>query len=59
MKHLSLGSDMNRETESALIGKWRIEMELWDTVYLDLLSALISGSIARAVVNSFLGSLVA
>ena len=27
---------MNRETESALIGKWRIEMELWDTDYLDI-----------------------
>ena len=28
---------MNRETESALIGKWRIiEMELWDTDYLDM-----------------------
>ena len=32
-----LGSDMNRKTESALIGKWRIiEMELWDTDYLDM-----------------------
>ena len=29
---------MSRNTKSALIGKWRIvEMELWDTDYLDLI----------------------
>jgi len=50
---------MNRKTESALIDKWRIEMELWDTDYLDIVERAYIRFDRQGGVNSFLGLLVA